>query len=54
MFKPVNQGGLGQAKMNQLFKIDGMDEIEDASEFINLLDNNTAFRNNALKFIKIE
>jgi len=53
-FKPVNQGGLGQAKINQLFKLDNMDDILDADQFILLMNTNTSFRNNALKFIKIE
>ena len=54
MFKPVSQGGLGQAKINQLFKLNNMDDILDADQFILLMNTNTAFRNNALKFIKIE
>ncbi len=45
---------LGRPKMEQLFLIEGIEEIENANQFKFLLNNNSAFRENALKFIKIE
>ena len=53
MFKPVNQGGLGPAKMKQLFEFSNF-RFNNATQFKNLLNNNAQFRNNALKFIKTE
>ena len=45
---------LGQDKINQLFKLDGMNIITNSNQFKYLLNNNQDFLNNALKFIKTE
>jgi hypothetical protein len=45
---------LGDAKIQQLFLVNGISEIRDANHFKSLLNNNVTFRNNALKFIKTE
>ncbi len=45
---------LGQDKINQLFKLDGMNNITNFNQFKSLLNNNQVFLDNALKFIKVE
>ena len=45
---------LGEAKMQQLFGMDGNFQVTNSTMFKNLLNNNETFRNNALKFIVIE
>ena len=52
MFKPIRQGGLGQAKMKQLFEF-GEFRFNTVSEFKGFL-NNQEFLDNALKFVKAE
>lgn len=53
MFKAVNQGGLGKEKMKQLFEF-GNFKFDNSTEFKGLLNNNSAFRENALKFVKTQ
>ena len=53
MFKTVEDGGLGVAKMKQLFEFNNF-TFSNANQFKNLLNNNAQFRNNALQFIKAE
>jgi hypothetical protein len=45
---------LGDAKIQQLFGMNNAFNIDSYSTFQTLLSNNTQFRNNALKFIKVE
>lgn len=51
LFKTPANGGVGLAKMKQLFEFDDF-VFETATEFKGLLTNNSSFRNNALSFIK--
>jgi hypothetical protein len=45
---------LGETKMQQLFGMDNAFQVDNFTKFQTLLNNNAIFRENALKFIKIE
>ncbi|MFS4491326.1 hypothetical protein [Maribacter sp. 2308TA10-17] len=51
LFKTPANGGIGLAKMKQLFEFDNF-VFDNVAEFKNLLSNNKTFRDNALSFVK--